>query len=385
MKVSIKKCGSYNREELGSGIKDLVERLGGIGAFVKKGESVLVKPNLLSNSEPSSGINTHPEFVRAVVRILKTVAGDIAIGDIPGDHGSVLDIDRLYSVSGMEKVAAEEGVRLVKHQKYEKQDEVLISSWVKEFDKIISLPKFKTHALMVLTGAVKNVFGLTPRIYRLNLHRLNPSPKELARVLVDVYEKAKPALSIVDGIVAMEGNGPGSSGEIKNLGFIGASADAVALDSVMAKIMGLEPRDIFTTKQAEDRGLGTADLTKIEILGDRIDDFMGGTYKLPPVSVLTKAPLWMLNILGGLAKLSPKVLTALCTSCKTCIESCPVEAISLDKGKAKVDYSKCVSCFCCVEVCPYGAMKTKEGPLFYAIKIRNLLRRIKVLKFVGVR
>lgn len=374
-KVAIKNCLTYDLDKLQGALAECLSLLGGPSAFFKAGKSALIKPNLLTNSKPEEGITTHPNFVQALVRILKKAGLDLAIADIPGEHRLESNLERVYQATGMQDVAKKEGIRLLTEMKFIEEDGVIFSSWVREFDYLVSLPKFKTHSLMTLTGAVKNVFGLTPRLYRIGLHKNFIQQGDFAKMLLDVYRKCRPTISFVDGIVAMEGNGPAHSGTLRNAGLVAVSEDALALDSILAYTMGLKPYDIATNREGGLQGLGKTDLEEIEVLGDNLQDFKTTDFKFPPAYLFSRFPKLALKFLNRLAEFRPRVDKSKCNGCSICIENCPLSAIAPWNRKARIDYQKCVDCFCCLEVCPIGAMKTKSGPLIHALKTREKFRK----------
>lgn len=375
-KVVVKSCLTYDLDNLEEILLESLLLLGGPSAFFKRGESVLIKPNLLTNARPEEGITTHPNFVQAVVRIFKKADLEIAIADIPANHKLETNLEIVYNVTGMQNVAEKEGVRLLTETKFIVEGEVIFSSWVREFDHLISLPKFKTHSLLTLTGAVKNVFGLTPRLYRINLHKRFAQPDDFAKMLLDVYKKCKPTISFVDGIVAMEGNGPAHGGKLRNVGLVAVSSDAFALDSILACIMGIEPEDIPTNREGRLQNLGITDLEDIKVIGDNLEDFQKFDFKLPPTYLIRQVPKTALKFLNRFAQFRPRVDKYKCNGCRICIENCPLSAIELQNKKAEIDYGKCVDCFCCLEVCSIGAMKTKSGPLIYALRLREQFKKL---------
>ena len=359
--VSIVKCQTYHPEKLYACVRKALDLLGGIGQFIKPGDKVLIKPNLLSAATPEMGIDTHPEFVRAVIKILKETRAELFLGDAPSVWGDPQDVENVYEKSGVKKVADEEGVTLVKFNKSIVRGGYAFTDWIEKCNRVVSLPKFKTHDLMTLTGAVKNLFGLIPGVLKTELHRKALRSDEFGKVLADIYALAKPTISIIDGVVAMEGDGPASGGTLRDLGLILAGADGVALDSVMAAIMGLKPDDIISTREAARRGLGINNLAAIDIVGERIDEVVVKDYKLPQTSVLNKIPKPFLEIGKKLINFRPRTQHAKCTACGLCIQGCPVKAISLKHGKVYIDYSKCVLCMCCKEICPQGAVVIEKS------------------------
>ena len=376
-KVSIVKCDNYDREKLLSSVRKSLDLVGGISSFIKEGDKVLIKPNLLSATTPDTGVDTHPEFARAVIKIVKETGAKIYLGDGPSVWGRPQDVDLVYEKSGMKSLAYEEGVNLVRFNKVIMKSSYPFTSWVDECDRIISLPKFKTHDLMTLTGAIKNLFGLIPGLYKTELHRRALKAEDFSKILVDIYSIVKPTLSIVDGVVSMEGDGPASGGQLRNLGLIIASSDGVALDSVLSTIMGLKPEDILSTREAGRRGLGNTRLDNIEISGEEIKDLIIRDYKLPQVSLLKRTPKPFLQLAKGLFRFRVKINYSKCKKCQLCIKGCPVQAIELQDNKIKVNHTKCVLCLCCKEICPEGAVVLSKS--IFARILSIVMRSIRWL------
>lgn len=372
-KVALKACPAYELDRLEDVFRELLSLLGGSSVFFKAGERILIKPNLLTSAKPEEAVTTHPVFVQAAVRILREIGLEVSIADIPADYRLEANLERVYNATGMQDVAREEKVRLLTETRFIEEEGVIFSGWMREFDHIVSLPKFKTHSLTTLTGAVKNMFGLTPRLYRVNLHKNFTEPDDFAKMLLGVYRKCRPTISFVDGITALEGDGPAHNGTPRKVGLVAASSDAPALDSILAHIMGLKPDDIATNRQAGIQNLGTINLEEIEIKGDDLGDFLTGSFKLPPAHMLARMPDGMWKFLNRFAQFRPRVDKFKCNGCRICVENCPLSVIEIKERKARIDYQKCIDCFCCLEVCPLGAMKTKSGPLIYALKMREYL------------
>jgi len=361
-KVSIVKCKDYEPARVLEATKKALDSLGGISAFIAPKSTVLVKPNLLLAKEPESGIGTHPEVVRAVIKILKEINCSIYLGDGPSVWGNQAEnTDEVYEKSGMKKICEEEDIELVEfeHKRWRKNFPLVV--WLDKCDCVVNIPKFKTHDLTILTGAIKNLFGLVWKTYKTELHKKYFNVNDFSKMLVDIYEEVKPALTVIDGIVAMEGDGPGTSGKLRNVGLLLAGNDCVALDSILALIMGLAPLDILTTKEAAGRGLGVADINSISIFGERLENIIGEPFKLPSTSLVKKIPRPIVEIAKKLIKYYPCVDQDNCIRCASCIQACPNKVITMKNDRFVFDYSKCIACFCCQEVCPNAAIKIKRN------------------------
>ncbi len=361
-KVSIVRCKSYNPSLVQEATKRAIDLIGGISSFIKPHSKVLVKPNLLMAKEPEFGVDTHPEVVRAVVKILKEIHCSICLGDGPSVWGNHTEnVDEVYERAGMKKLSYEEDIQLIKFDKRYWRGKFPLTAWQDICDYFVSIPKFKTHDLTTLTGAIKNLYGLVVGTYKAELHKKYFSGEDFAKILVDIYQEARPALTVIDGIVAMEGDGPGTSGKLRNAGLLLAGFDCAALDSILTLIMGLEPFDILTTKEAVTRGLGVADINSIEILGERLEDVIAEPFQLPTTSMVKKIPRPIIEIAKNLIRFYPKVDHLNCTRCGVCIEACPNKIVSMKSNYIVIDYSKCISCFCCQEACPGSAIKVKKS------------------------
>jgi uncharacterized protein (DUF362 family)/Pyruvate/2-oxoacid:ferredoxin oxidoreductase delta subunit len=363
-KVSIVRCDSYTGSLVFQAVKKSIDMLGGITAFVKPGAKVLVKPNLLMAKEPEFGITTHPEVVRAVLKILKETNSKIFLGDGPSIWGAQSEnVNEVYERTGMKRISEEEGVELVKFDKRRWRGKFPLTAWLDNCDYLISVPKFKTHELTILTGAIKNLFGLVWDTYKTELHRKFFEARDFSNILVDIYAEAKPALTVIDGIIAMEGDGPATSGKLYNAGLILSSSDCVALDSILALTMGLKPQDILTTKEAARRGLGIADINSIQVLGEPLKNILGEPFELPKTSLKRNMPQLIINIVKDFIRFYPEVEHAKCIRCGSCIKACPQKVISMKDNRIGIDYSGCISCFCCQEICPASAIKVKKSIL----------------------
>jgi NAD-dependent dihydropyrimidine dehydrogenase PreA subunit len=231
---------------------------------------------------------------------------------------------------------------------------VSVSRTVLDADVIISLPKFKTHGLTVMTGCIKNSYGFLPGAQKAMLHRTAGSSERFHEMLVDVFRLRVPDLFIVDAVVGMEGNGPASP-DLRDIGLIMASDNAVALDAVVATMMGCEPGRLRFLQKAKEEGLGDYDLRTIHVIGD-LKPLPG--FKLPPISgevVLNNEA--MQAMIHSRMIMRPHADPELCTGCGTCIDQCPVSALTMFDQIPQVDEKVCIACYCCQEICPEKAIR----------------------------
>ncbi|MFH1441342.1 MAG: DUF362 domain-containing protein [Candidatus Omnitrophota bacterium] len=362
-KVAIIKCISYESPLVQQKVREAVGLIGGMAAFIKPQSRVLVKPNLLMAKGPEFGIDTHPEVVRAVIKLLKEIECKIFVGDGPSVWGTQAEnVDDVYERSGIRGICEQEGVDLVKFEHRRWRGKFPLTTWLDNVDFLVNVPKFKTHDLTLLTGAVKNLFGLVSGNYKTELHKNYFNINDFSNILVDIFEEVKPVLTIVDGIIAMEGDGPATSGKLRKQNLLFASSDCVALDTIMAIIMGVDPFDVLSTKEAGRRRLGAFDIEQIDVFGERLEKLMDKPFILPSTSFKKRIPPAVVNIAKHLIRYYPCVERDNCIKCSACIEACPNKAIRMDKNKGIVfDYSKCIACFCCQEACPAAAIKVKKS------------------------
>ncbi len=359
--VSIVRSENYQPDMLEKRISRALEPLGGLGSFVKPGIRVVVKPNLLSAKGPERAITTHPEFVAAVVRMVQALGARVVVGDSPA--GAKTGIQRVWDNTGLSTVAERDQFELVCFESAGVKPANVgdrtyyVSAPVMEADLVINLPKLKTHVLTLMTGAVKNNFGVIPGFRKGMYHKEAPNPRHFARILVDIFSLVHPGLSIMDGIDCMEGDGP-ASGSLRHLGLVLASADAVALDTVVAEIIGLEPGKVDTIRYASDAGLGVGDIGAIEVAGEKIEDLRPTGFKLPSNTGLELLPKFLVRLIDPLLWLRPKVTHDDCILCGECSKSCPTEAMrQADKGSHPYLVKElCINCWCCHEICPSKAI-----------------------------
>jgi uncharacterized protein (DUF362 family)/Pyruvate/2-oxoacid:ferredoxin oxidoreductase delta subunit len=362
--ISIVRCQDYESKAVFAATKKAIELIGGITSFIRPKSRVLVKPNLLLAVPPPLGVDTHPEVVRAVVKILKKIKCEIYLGDSPSTWSNYIqNVEEVYTISGMRQIADEENIRLVKFDKRRWRKKFPLTGWLDHCDYLVSIPKFKTHGFMTLTGSIKNLFGLVCGTFKTELHKQYYQKEDFAKMLVDIFEEVKPALTVIDGVISMEGEGPAPSGTLRNTGLLLAGYDCVALDSILSLIMGLNPLDILTTKDATERGLGISDSNNIEVVGEKIEDIIQEPFDLPAPSIKWHLPKPIIAIAKKLIRYYPCVECDNCIKCDACIKACPTKAISMKNNRINFDYRKCIACFCCQESCSNSAIKIRKSIL----------------------
>ena len=273
-------------------------------------------------------------------------------------------MDQVYEITGIKKVCQDEGVSLVIFDKRRMRDKFPLTTQLDECDHLVSLPKLKTHELTLITCAIKNLFGLVSGTYKTELHKNYFAPPDFAKILVDIYQAAKPDLTIVDGILAMEGDGPATGGIPRQLDLLLCGSDCVALDTVVAKIMGITRQEVLTTKEAASRNLGESLLSRIKIEGENVEQLNIRPFILPKNSTKTiNLPPLVAKIFKSLVRYYPYSLRLKCIRCGRCVKVCPKQCIRLAKVGIKIDYSKCIACFCCQETCPAAAIGVKKSLL----------------------
>lgn len=374
-KVILLPCEEYEEENIYTLLKKALELLGGIESLIKKEEKILLKPNLLKRAEVEKAVITHPVVVGAFARILREKGyQNLVLADSCG-HGTTKAVikgtgmDTYLEKYEIPAIDYSQGIS-VKYPQGVQAKEFVIPKELLESDCVISLCKMKTHALERVTGAVKNSYGFIYGLHKAKGHTLYPSADSFARMLVDLNKYVAPRLYIMDGIVAMEGNGPGS-GDPTPMKVMLVSKDPVALDSVFCRLVHLKPEMVPTNYHGEKMGLGTWKEEEIELLTPEGEISMTeavSRYGNPSFNVdrtEVRHNIWT-KMAGALQlfQKKPYIDEARCIRCGICVKSCPVpgKAVDFQKGRDKppvYDYRKCIRCFCCQEMCPEKAIKVK--------------------------
>lgn len=369
-KVAVKKCSNYYDENLYNKVKQTIDLLGGIEKFINKGEKVVLKVNLLMGKDPKEGVTTHPEIVRAVARLVKNQGAIPIIADSPGGPFNNMNLKRAYRISGFEKIAKEENIELnyntdsrkinFNEGKIKKSFE--IADYINKSDKVINLAKLKTHGLTMYTGGVKNLFGTIPGLLKAEYHLSLEDIEYFSEMLVDLAKLIKPQLTLIDGILGMEGDGP-SGGETKNFNYLLTSISPFAVDVAAVHLMGIFPTQKVPTILAAKNRNEVAEISDLDFLGDKL--VIANDTRIPSIEKKSnlldqKLPDPISNFLAYFLRSRPVFNSEKCVGCDDCVESCPPQTIELKNSKAVVDLSDCIRCFCCQELCSYNAVKIKR-------------------------
>lgn len=363
--VALVQCPSYEPGLVKESIAKGIELIGGIANLISPDDKVLLKPNLLAGIEPNRAVTTHPEIFRAVVSVLS----DSKIKSHYGDGPGVISFRKASIRTGFRKVAKELNVKEIdfrtsltrKFPDGRQNRSFEIYKSIGEFNKIISLPKFKTHELTRITCAVKNQYGTLSFGQKRKFHAAIKNREQFARLLLDLNACINPCLYIADAVQAMEGSGP-MNGKPVNLGLIAISEDPVALDATLCRIINLDPYLVNTIRLGEELGFGIANNHKIVIVGNPISDFLKNDFKVKRRKNHTPVQGGILNSLFNSLLKIPSISEANCTGCGDCTRACPTSpkalSFSADK-KTKVpslDPKLCISCYCCAETCIHNAI-----------------------------
>jgi uncharacterized protein (DUF362 family)/Pyruvate/2-oxoacid:ferredoxin oxidoreductase delta subunit len=366
--VALVYCDSYAYKQVYEAVSKGIDLLGGIDQFALAHERILLKPNLLTGANPERCITTHPLVFKAVGQIFSSTGAKVVFGDNPG----VVSVFSAAKKSGFSRVAKELGIDFgdfhtyvsTHHIEHGIKTEFQIAKAVFDCNGVISIPKFKSHSFTRITGCVKNQFGCLPFLQKRIFHARLPDSKEFAKMLLRLNQSINPRLYIMDAIWAMEGDGP-SAGTPKQLNVLGFSTDPIALDAVMCRIISLDPYCVPTLLNGYKFGYGEIEQSKIQILGNNIEEFQIDDFEINRSNTETLCE----NGLSGKIILQfskrPVIIRDKCVNCGNCSLACPTDpkAIQFKHGGVKetptISYNNCIRCYCCQEVCLVGAIALK--------------------------
>ena len=370
--VSVVSCASYDPALCRRALLEVLEPLGGL-AFVTPGMTVGIKANLVSFLKPEAGGTTHPVLLAALTELLRERGARVIVGDSPGGLFTAAYVKNVYRATGMYDV--EKAGAALNDDFSQKRGEYPAAAVAREFqytawldgcDVLIDFCKLKSHGMMGMSAAAKNMFGAIPGTMKPEYHFKYPDPRDFARMIVDLDEYFRPTLSIVDGVIGMDGNGP-TAGNPKPMGVLLASPSPHEVDLACARIIGLRREDVPTLEAAYERGLIPADADGLQTSGD-LEAFVVPDFE----RIVTKNDLLFRNelpgkageLLGGFIRRcissEPRAKKAECVGCGQCAKICPAKAIVMRDGLPRIDRKTCIHCFCCQEFCPKGAMKVER-------------------------
>jgi uncharacterized protein (DUF362 family) len=362
-KVLIRKA-SYEAGSLRSVIREMLESRG--EDWIRPGARVVIKPNMLTAAEPDLAIVTHPLVIRTVAEYLLERGAQVQVSDSPplgSFHKQVRQCGYAAALDGMD-VELKPFVDSNHIDVGEPFGTIEIARDAIEADLVINLAKLKSHAQMYMTLGVKNMFGTVVGLRKPQWHMRSGVDRAMfAKLLVRIYQAVAPAFTIVDGILALEGQGPGKSGRPRELGLLVGGVDAHAVDKTVCTLLGLDPNELLTYRVARELNLFDGD---VHVNGDIhiVDDF-----KFPELHTLSLGPDSLNRFMRRYVIQKPVVDNQRCRLCGECWQICPAQVISHNTKGIRFDYQGCIRCYCCLEVCPHGAIQARE-PLLGKLRRR---------------
>ncbi len=368
-KVAVMRCNDYNEERVYDALKSGVALIGGMGLFVKEGEKILVKPNVLFGAVPEENVTTHPSVLNAMLKLLTEERVQISYGDSPAfgkplaglKKSGLFEVAERYSV----KLGEFEKGRLVQNPEGLAAKEFYIAQAALDADGIISLCKMKTHKFTTITGAIKNQFGCVAGLNKSAFHVKIPNAANFSKMLVDINNFLKPRLFVMDAVIAMEGNGP-SGGDAVKMNCLIISNDPVAMDATFCRMIDLEPSSVPTNFYGMESGLGTYIQDETAYFGEPLENFINRKFKVERKPIHIGGFVESFKSFKNYIIPRPVIDRNKCTKCGTCVDVCPVEGKALNFKNCKkinppvYNYNKCIRCYCCQETCPYKAISIQK-------------------------
>ncbi|MEG1312533.1 MAG: DUF362 domain-containing protein [Romboutsia sp.] len=380
-KVSVIKCDNYDYDNVLKSIEQNLDNIGGIESYIKANSKVLIKPNLLMKKTPEEATTTHPMVIKVLCEKLLELNCQVIIADSPGGPYTQGLLKGIYKSSGMEEVANELGIELnydVSDIKVENKNAhalkyMDIITPITQVDHIINVCKLKTHGMATFTGGVKNLYGCIAGLKKAEIHYRFPTEELFCEdVLLDICSYINPTLTIMDGVVGMEGDGP-SAGIPRKIGVLLASSSPYAIDSVACKIINLPIEKVPTIRGAIKRNYINKDLLDVEVVGDDINLLIIKNFKIPRTSkdfrlLSSTLPNFLHKPITKLITPKPIIRDNDCIKCSKCIEACPAKVMKLQDKKVIIDLDRCIRCYCCHELCPKKAVDIKRNFIFKLLK-----------------
>lgn len=369
--VTLKACRTYDESAVQHAVDALFELCGGADRFIRPGQRVLVKLNLLMKRTPDQATTTHPAVAKAIVRTIQRMGAIPILADSPGGPYTKGMLAGVYEACGMNAVAQETGCEL--------NDDFSVTSRYLEsgtaarhldligvldhVDAVITVGKLKTHGLTTMTGCVKNLYGTIPGTTKVEYHARYQDVALFSDMLLDICAAVKPCFSILDAVVGMEGEGP-SGGRPREIGALIGSSSPHAADAVGARLIGLQPQQVTTLEAALNRGL----LGEYTLLGDPIEPMIIRDFDIP-MGLRRGSWVRMMNALPQAFRPRPVFTHKRCDGCGTCVRACPAETIHMDSNhRPHVDVKTCIRCYCCQELCPKTDVEVRRNPIFSLLR-----------------
>lgn len=363
--VTLARCNRYEPQDVRSALIDIFSPYGGLEAIVGAGQKVLLKPNLLSAVPSSETVTTHPAVVKVMAEMVREQGGKVYIGDSPGHNAQ----EKAHHACGITQVIEETGAEALffSDPVYKQVEgfrlwEIPLAPELDQVDLVINLAKLKTHSFTGMTAAVKNMYGCVPGKNKARYHFQYPLPKDFSRLLLDVYFAVRPAFSIIDAVVAMEGAGP-RKGRPRQVGLLMGAPNALALDNVAAGVICFRAREVATLAAAAELKLEGSDPGSITINGINLEDCRVKDFDLGPASqgwlagLLAFLPFGRIRDFIAGRRPYPRINAAQCTRCGACYQACPARVIEFDGSSIPdIEYDGCIRCYCCQEFCGQGAI-----------------------------
>lgn len=373
--VSIRECDNYIYEQVKESFNILIKDIGGLENHIKKNSKVLIKANLLMKKSPEEAATTHPMVVKVVAEELLKLGCDVTIGDSPGGPYNERSLKSVYKACGMEAVANELKIKLnydtseikVENPNGKMLKYLSVIKPIVDSDYVINVCKLKTHVLATYTGGVKNLFGVIAGTSKAEYHMRMPKIEDFSEALVDICEYVKPTLTIIDGIIGMEGEGP-SGGDPRKIGVLMASNNPYALDVVACKVINLDPKKVPTIERAMERGLLRNNLSDVKIMGSSIERNIIKDFKIPDAKHRSFGDKTIPKFVTKSITPKPVVRKKDCVGCAQCEIVCPAKAITMINKKPQINLDICIRCYCCHELCPKKAIDVKRPFIFKIIK-----------------
>ena len=366
--VAIVTCGSYAYPDVQKAVERGFALLGGAEQFVRPNEKILLKLNWLSADPPEKCVTTHPSVFRAVAKVLQQAGVSVSYGDSPGFQAPDAAAKKTGAAEAAEQLqiplADFRSGREVHFAEGRQNKKFTIANAVLDSDGVISLPKMKTHGFQRVTGAVKNQFGCVPGALKSEFHVKVPDAYEFAKMLIDLNACVHPRLYIMDGITAMEGNGP-RGGTPRQMNVLLFSTDPIALDATMCRLMNLDPALVWTNRAGMEMGAGTYRSEEIRLLGDPIEPLIACDFQVNREPEQVKSKKERPGFLRNAITPRPYILAERCVRCGICVNMCPVtpKAVNWHDGNKQnppsYQYDRCIRCYCCQEICPESAIQIK--------------------------